>query len=86
MSDLDTRTRVATALWHANAELRAKDQPTKQRHRTRFCDLIEEAPYPCTVLAEVVRRLGRTRALAIEIDPKIINASVRTPKIFAGRL
>jgi len=83
---VSTRSRVATALWHANREIQARDVPTKQHHRDRFCDLIEEAECPVTVLHEVIRRLGRARSMMIEIDPKVINIAVRAPKIFAGRL
>ena len=48
--------------------------------------MIEGADYPHLVLAEVARRLGRPRALQVEIDLNTINAAIRTPKIFEGRL
>jgi hypothetical protein len=81
-----TQRRISTALWHANAELRARRQSERQHHRNVFCDLIENAEYPRLVLHEVVRRLGRARSLMIEIDPDVINTAVRAPKIFEGRL
>jgi len=88
MPHISTALRVAVALHHARAECRLPDHAVaeRQKHRTVFCDLIEQAEYPHLVLAEVTRRLGRQRAFQVEIDPATINAAVRTPKIFSGRL
>lgn len=88
MSHISTMTRVAVALHHARAECRLPENAIAQRekHRAVMCDMIEDAPYPHLVLAEIVRRLGRQRSLQVEIDPAVINAAVRTPKIFDGRL
>ena len=88
MPHISTMTRVAVALHHARAECRLPENAIAERekHRAIFCDMIEEATYPHLVLAEVIRRLGRQRALQVEIDPATINAAVRTPKIFEGRL
>lgn len=85
-TDLSIRDRVKTALWHANAELRARATADKQHHRTMFCDLVEGAKYPHLVLAECVRRLGRARSMMIQIEPRVINAAVRQPKMFEGKL
>ena len=80
--------RIAVALHHARAECRLPENAveTRQKHRTVFCDMIEQAEYPHLVLAEVTRRLGRQRAFQVQIDPATINAACKTPKIFRGRL
>ena len=83
---ISTERRISVALWHANAELRSNDRATKQHHRNQFCDLIEAADYPRMVLHETVRRLGRQRAMAMEIDRRTINLACKQPKIFEGRL
>ena len=88
MPHISLATRTAVALHHARAECRLPehDIAARQHHRTLFCDMIEGADYPHLVLAEVARRLGRPRALQVEIDLNTINAAIRTPKIFEGRL
>lgn len=68
---------VELAVHQAKAELRSKDIADKQRHRTTFCDIIEGADYPNLVLAETVRRLGRHKALAVEIDKGVVRAAFK---------
>lgn len=79
---------VSCALWHANREIQTPDRDLAQRqhHRDQLCNLIEGSAYPQLVLHEVTRRLGRARAMMVDIDPNVIRTATRTPKLFEGRL
>lgn len=73
---------VLCAVHQARLEIRATDTPTKQRHRNIMCDVIESADDPYLVLDETIRRLGRHRAMLVEIDRDTIEAAIRKPKAF----
>lgn len=80
---VSTERRVAVGLHHAKAELRGYD---KQHHRDMLLDMIEGADYPNLVMGEIARRLGRERSLEIELPKAFVDAAVRMPKVFEGRL
>lgn len=70
---------VNLAHWQANQALRAGrrgDDEGFAVHANKMYDILESAKYPVLTSKEVVRRLGRGKAMVLKIERRIINLAL----------
>jgi hypothetical protein len=81
MSDyLEFTRRLDCAEHAAKVELRERrngDGEAADRAHDRMFDLVADSSFPNITLAELVRRLGRTRSLAIGVDRPIVDLALK---------
>jgi hypothetical protein len=46
------------------------------RHQNLMLDLLEGAPYPYLTATDFVRRIGRSKAMVLKIERRIINLAL----------
>lgn len=71
--------RAAAAEWNAKQALRAgrKGDATEfAYYQNRMLDVLEDAPYPYTTACELVRMVGRSKAMVLKIERPIINLAL----------
>lgn len=67
------------AEWQAKAALRAGrhgDDDGFARHANRMYDVLESAPYPRLTCQQLVRLIGRSKAMVLKIERPLINLAL----------
>lgn len=79
IQDLTIDQTANLAEWQARQGLRAGrrgDVATRDRYFNQFYDVVESARYPMLTTEEVVRRLGRSKSMVLQINRPLINLAL----------